>query len=124
MDNNKTTSNTNDCICSYLQSSEGSHNVNGLNTNYKGGELLEELMVLKELKFSVSLLQETNKNWGQIRVYNRIKRSENKVWSKNKFTTSNDPERTNTEFQPGGTAMLIMDKWVSHICNSGRNTLG
>eukprot|EP00957_Ditylum_brightwellii_P144647 11019215-Ditylum_brightwellii.AAC.1 len=48
----------------------------------------------------------------------------NKVWPKNKLETSNSPERTMTEYQPGGSATLITDKWASNIYNSSKDKLG
>eukprot|EP00957_Ditylum_brightwellii_P208890 15359416-Ditylum_brightwellii.AAC.1 len=63
-------------------------------------------------------------NWKQIGIYDKVKKIVNKVWRKNKLTISNSPERTKTEFQLGGTAILITDKWVRHVCHSGSNRLG
>eukprot|EP00957_Ditylum_brightwellii_P062431 4737807-Ditylum_brightwellii.AAC.1 len=34
------------------------------------------------------------------------------------------PEQTKSNFQPGGTATLVRDKWTSYICNSGKDKLG
>eukprot|EP00957_Ditylum_brightwellii_P079977 6082145-Ditylum_brightwellii.AAC.1 len=34
------------------------------------------------------------------------------------------PEQTKSNFQPGGTATLVTDKWTSYICNSGKDKLG
>eukprot|EP00957_Ditylum_brightwellii_P025314 1915590-Ditylum_brightwellii.AAC.1 len=34
------------------------------------------------------------------------------------------PEQTKSDFQPGGTAPLVTNKWISYICNSGKDTLG
>eukprot|EP00957_Ditylum_brightwellii_P012590 951607-Ditylum_brightwellii.AAC.1 len=70
----------------------------------EGVELLEELTVLKELQVAAACLQETNKNWKQVGVYNEIKKVFSKVWRKNKLATSNSPECTSTAYQPGGTA--------------------
>eukprot|EP00957_Ditylum_brightwellii_P190106 14472190-Ditylum_brightwellii.AAC.1 len=36
----------------------------------------------------------------------------------------NSPEHTYTAYQPGGAAMLVYDKWVSHVCDSGSDVLG
>eukprot|EP00957_Ditylum_brightwellii_P087626 6671587-Ditylum_brightwellii.AAC.1 len=72
------------------------NNVNGLSTENGEGGLLEELTVLKDIK----------------------------VCGKNKTATSNSQERTKTEYQPGGTATVVMDKWVSQVCNSGHDPLG
>eukprot|EP00957_Ditylum_brightwellii_P046841 3555215-Ditylum_brightwellii.AAC.1 len=41
------------------------NNVNGFNTNNEDEELLDELSILKEQKFSAGCFQETNKNWHQ-----------------------------------------------------------
>eukprot|EP00957_Ditylum_brightwellii_P069444 5272811-Ditylum_brightwellii.AAC.1 len=42
---------------------------------------------------------------------------------KNKIFTSNSQECTKAEYQPGGTATVAMDKWVSQVCNSQVATL-
>eukprot|EP00957_Ditylum_brightwellii_P138691 10571329-Ditylum_brightwellii.AAC.1 len=34
--------------------------------------------------------------------------------AKKKLETSNSRERTTTDFQPGGTATLITNKWITH----------
>eukprot|EP00957_Ditylum_brightwellii_P149901 11416586-Ditylum_brightwellii.AAC.1 len=34
------------------------------------------------------------------------------------------PERTTTPYQTGGTATFITDKWMSQVCDSGRDKLG
>eukprot|EP00957_Ditylum_brightwellii_P080652 6134163-Ditylum_brightwellii.AAC.1 len=49
------------------------NNVNGFNTINEGGELLDELTIIKELNFSAGCFQETNKNWHQCGVYKKIK---------------------------------------------------
>eukprot|EP00957_Ditylum_brightwellii_P139610 10640863-Ditylum_brightwellii.AAC.1 len=49
-------------------------------------------------------------------VYNNIKKILNKVWKRNKLSTSNSKERTTLEFQPGSTATLVTDRWTSHWC--------
>eukprot|EP00957_Ditylum_brightwellii_P101223 7713766-Ditylum_brightwellii.AAC.1 len=90
----------------------------------EGGELLEELTVLKELQVAAACFQETNRNWKQVEVYNAIKKVFSKAWRKNKLITSNSPEQTPTAYHPGGTASVVFDKWVSQVCNSGSDTLG
>eukprot|EP00957_Ditylum_brightwellii_P085890 6534119-Ditylum_brightwellii.AAC.1 len=94
------------------------NNLNGFNTINDGRELLDELTILKELKFLAGCFQETNKNWQQSGVYEKIKKQFNKVWSKNKLESSNSPEQTTTKYQSGGSATLITDKWASNICDS------
>eukprot|EP00957_Ditylum_brightwellii_P154822 11783137-Ditylum_brightwellii.AAC.1 len=79
---------------------------------------------MKELNIAAAYLQETNKNWLQTGVYNNIKQVLNKVWKRNKLSTSNSKECTTLEFQPGGTATLVTDRWTSHVCNSGRDKAG
>eukprot|EP00957_Ditylum_brightwellii_P039800 3013512-Ditylum_brightwellii.AAC.1 len=90
----------------------------------EGGELLEELTVLKEMQVAAACFQETNRNWKRVGACNAIKKVFSKVWRKNKLVTSNSPERTSTAYQPEGTAAVVFDKWVSQVCNSGSNTLG
>eukprot|EP00957_Ditylum_brightwellii_P092209 7019789-Ditylum_brightwellii.AAC.1 len=63
-------------------------------------------------------------NLKQVKVYNDIKHLFNKVWGKYKIVTSKSQERTKKEYQPGGTATVVMDKWVSQVRNSGCNPLG
>eukprot|EP00957_Ditylum_brightwellii_P007138 542088-Ditylum_brightwellii.AAC.1 len=43
---------------------------------------------MKELNILAACLQETNKNWLQTGVYNNIKKVLNKVWQRNKISTS------------------------------------
>eukprot|EP00957_Ditylum_brightwellii_P175679 13376602-Ditylum_brightwellii.AAC.1 len=100
------------------------NNVNGFNTANDGDEFLEELTILKELKISAACFQETNKNWTKSGVYNNIKRKLFKVWRKNKITMSCAPEWMKSEYQPGGTATLVTDKWSSFVCDTGKDTLG
>eukprot|EP00957_Ditylum_brightwellii_P096155 7325985-Ditylum_brightwellii.AAC.1 len=45
-------------------------------------KLLKELTILKELKVAAACFQETNQNWRQKGVYDKIKKTFNKVWSK------------------------------------------
>eukprot|EP00957_Ditylum_brightwellii_P147624 11242286-Ditylum_brightwellii.AAC.1 len=79
----------------------------------EGGELIEELTVLKELQASAACFKETNKNWKRVGVYSAIIKVFSNVWRKNKLVTSSSPERTSTAYQPGGTASVVFDKWVS-----------
>ena len=69
-------------------------------------------------------MTETNTNWNIPGVYEDIKRKLNKVWKRNKLTTSNSYERTKTKYQPGGTATLITSKSVQRISNAGSDHLG
>eukprot|EP00957_Ditylum_brightwellii_P045721 3468959-Ditylum_brightwellii.AAC.1 len=41
-----------------------------------------------------------------------------------KLETSNSPEYNPTSYQPGGTAALVCNKWMSHVCDSGSDALG
>eukprot|EP00957_Ditylum_brightwellii_P079538 6047680-Ditylum_brightwellii.AAC.1 len=82
-----------------------------------------ELTILKELKISAACLQETNKT-GTGQEYTKNKHIINKVWQKNKLETTSSKEQTKTDFQPGGTATLITDKWLSYVCNLGRDEAG
>ena len=74
------------------------NNVNDFSTLLDGSELLEEFTILKELKTLAACLQETNKNWLQTGVYDKIKWILNKVWQKNKATV---------EFCPLPKAILV-----------------
>jgi len=100
------------------------NNINGITTACNGDEFLEDLTILKEFNVSAATLTETNTNWNIPGVYEDIKRKLNKVWKRNKLTTSNSYERTKTKYQPGGTATLIMNKSVQRISNSGSDCLG
>jgi hypothetical protein len=101
-----------------------SNNINGFVMKNEGGELLEELTVLKELQASAACFQETNKNWKRVGVYGAVKKVFSNVWRKNKLVTSSSGERTSTAYQPGGTASAVFDKWVSQVCASGSDSLG
>eukprot|EP00957_Ditylum_brightwellii_P133447 10174399-Ditylum_brightwellii.AAC.1 len=90
---------------------ESTHNVNGIQLSSTSNELVEELTVLKELGFSQLNLIKTNINWSQGNTYDLVKCSLRKVWSKNKLITSNYREHTESLYQPGGTATVVLDRW-------------
>eukprot|EP00957_Ditylum_brightwellii_P193844 14761019-Ditylum_brightwellii.AAC.1 len=89
-----------------------------------GDEFIDELTILKELKILAGCFWESNKNWRQCGAYDMITKKFNKVWSRSKLETSSSPERNMTQYQPGGTAIFIIDKWLSQVCDSGWDDLG
>eukprot|EP00957_Ditylum_brightwellii_P133448 10174400-Ditylum_brightwellii.AAC.1 len=101
-----------------------SHNVNGLQLSSTSNELVEELTVLKELGFSQLNLIITNINRSQGNTYDLAKCALRKVWSKNKLITSNYREGTESLYQPGGTVTVVLDRWVSMVNDSGKDTAG
>eukprot|EP00957_Ditylum_brightwellii_P121151 9239968-Ditylum_brightwellii.AAC.1 len=100
------------------------HNVNSIHLSSNSNELVEELTVLKELGFSQLNLIETNINWSKGNTYDLAKCALRKVWSKNKLITSNYKERTESLYQPGGTAIVVLDRWVSMVKESDKDAAG
>jgi hypothetical protein len=98
------------------------NNINGISASCD--EFLEELTVLQEYNVSLATLAETNTNWHMPGAYNKVKTKLSKVWKKNKLVTSHTKERTNTNYQPGGTATLLTDKAIFRAHDSGKDKWG
>eukprot|EP00957_Ditylum_brightwellii_P197632 15056328-Ditylum_brightwellii.AAC.1 len=100
------------------------HNVNGIQLSSNNNELVEELTVLKELGFSQINLIKTNTNWSKGNAYDLAKHALREVWTKNKLITRNYKERTELLYQPGGTATMVLYRWVSMVKASGKDAAG
>jgi hypothetical protein len=82
------------------------------------------LHLCHEVGAAAFCLAETNLNWHHTQHHASLKRCLHRNWSASKYQISIPDEVFLGNYQPGGTATLIGDRWTSRVISSGMDPYG
>lgn len=100
-------------------------NINGARTYEQWNTWQRSIQKLNKFNINICGTAETNLEWNQKSIdiaRNHIKRTYHSV----KFTTSNSNDSGRSDYQPGGTSLLVTDKWTGSVISniSDKTALG
>jgi len=93
-----------------------SHNVNTINSSENFIEWQAAGQAFTEYSVGIACLQETNTQWSRP-ILQSVCQVMNKLPTKMaEIATSSSTEVILGNYQPGGTCMIALGRWVSHAC--------
>jgi hypothetical protein len=99
-------------------------NPNGIRPSVTEPEFLFSLHISHEIGVGALCLTETNLNWHHSQHNFALRRCLHRNWQSSKFQTSIPEEKFLSNYQPGGTATIIVDRWTSRVLSSGMDPFG
>jgi hypothetical protein len=99
-------------------------NPNGIQPSVTKPEFLFSLHISHEIGVGALCLAETNLNWHHSQHKFVLKCCLHQNWQSSKFQTSVPDEVFLGNYQPGGTATIVVDCWTSCVLNSGMDPYG
>ena len=101
-------------------------NINGIDTGNGDHSLLQLCQNLQEVGVDVISLTETNVHWQRPHATSNFKRILQETWPKDKIgtCTSESNISSNSDYKPGGTAMISLNKVTSVTINKGEDPSG
>jgi hypothetical protein len=99
-------------------------NPNGIRPSVTNPEFLFSLHLCHEVGIGAICLAETNLNWHHAHHHAALKRCLHRNWQASKFQTSIPDEIFLGDYQPGGTATIVPDRWTSRAISSGSDPFG
>ena len=101
-------------------------NINGIDTGNGDHSLLQLCHNLQEEGVDVISLTETNVHWKRQHVTSNFKRIVQETWPEDKIgiCTSESNISWNSDYKPGGTAMISLNKVTSATINKGEDPSG
>ncbi len=99
-------------------------NPNGIKPSVTEPEFLFSLHLCHEIGIGAICLAETNLNWNNSQHHISLRRCLYRNWKATKFQTSVPEERFLGNYQPGGTATIVTDRWTSRVVTCGSDPLG
>ncbi len=99
-------------------------NPNGIKPSVTEPEFLFSLHLCNEIGAGAICLAETNLNWNHSQHHVSLRRCLFRNWKAAKFETSVPEERFLGNYQPGGTATIVTNRWTSRVVTSGSDPLG
>jgi len=109
---------TSSCFRLFLQ------NPNGLSISSARECLLQDFLTCHSYGTAALSLPETNTNWDLPNIRSQFDAMLCRVWPLWSLCHSKGPEIFNSSYQPGGTATILCDNWISCIISKGEDTLG
>jgi len=94
-------------------------NPNGIKPSVTEPEFLFSLHVCQDIGVGVICLAETNLNWHHAKHKISLRRCLHRNWSSSRIQPSVPNEEFLGNYQPGGTATIIVDRWTSRIITTG-----
>lgn len=98
-------------------------NINGARTYGQWDTWHRSIRKLKKFHINICGIAETNIEWNQ-KSKEKAKSYIRQTFNINQFTTSNSTDSGTTDYQPGGTALIITDNWTGSIKNNITDTSG
>jgi hypothetical protein len=89
-------------------------------TNYS---LLQVFQTCRDYGAAVLCLPETNTNWDQAGQHTIPHTMLHRTWKNSSSQTSRVPENFLSQYQPGGTATVVCDNWLSRIIQKGEDPM-
>jgi hypothetical protein len=99
-------------------------NQNGLSLTYDAISLRDELTTCSQYGPAIVHLPETNVNWNRPDQRMAFKSAVYRTWMNSVITVSRSPEDFLSNYQPGGTATIICNNWISRVTNKGEDHMG
>jgi hypothetical protein len=99
-------------------------NPNGIKPTVTEPDFLFSLHLCQEIGVAAICLAETNLNWNHSQHHVSLRRCLFRNWKSAKFQTSVPEEKFLGNYQPGGTATIVTDRWTSRVIKSGSDPLG
>ena len=99
-------------------------NPNGIHPSVTYPDFMFSLHLCNEIRAGAICLAETNLNWHHSQHHAALRRCLQKNWPASKYQISAPDETFLGNYQPGGTATLIVDRWTSRVIGSGMDPHG
>jgi hypothetical protein len=99
-------------------------NPNGIRPSVTEPGFLFSLHISNEIGVGALCLTETNLNWHHSQHKFALRRCLHRNWQSSKFQTSVPDEIFLGNYQPGGTATIVVDRWTSRVLSSGMDPYG
>jgi len=99
-------------------------NPNGIRPTVTDPDFMFSLHLCNEIGAGAICIAETNLNWHQTKHLVSLRRCLNRNWSASKYQVSIPEEVFTGNYQPGGSATLIVDRWTSRVIKSGMDPFG
>ena len=101
-----------------------SHNVDGLSSSDQKADVLHFMKAIADKAVAVFGIQEPNRNFEQNEVRESFHRIVNKASTHHHGSVSSAKMNWPQEYQPGGTAVSIRNKWATRYLDKGSDELG
>ena len=101
-----------------------SHNVNGLSMSRDQSELRNFAETLDDKSVSLFGLQETNRNFGNRHVLDSFHQAIKSVSTHHHGAVSSARLDWDHDYQPGGTAISVRNKWATRFLSKGSDDFG
>jgi hypothetical protein len=99
-------------------------NPNGLSLSTTNYSLLQDFQTCQEYGAAAICLPETNTNWDLVDQQAILHNILRQTWRNASAQTSKAPETFLSQYQPGGTATIVCNNWVSRIIQKGEDPIG
>ena len=101
-----------------------SHNVNGLSSADQHADVVHVANALADKAVAIFGIQETNRNFERQHMLTSFHRIINKVSTHHHGAVSSAKLQWPNDYQPGGTAISIRNKWTTRYLDKGSDDLG
>jgi hypothetical protein len=101
-----------------------SHNVNGLSCRRDSTDLQDFTNTMRDKGVSVLGIQETNRNFEKTKLVRSFHGSLRGVSTHHKGEVSSARIQWPDDYQPGGTAVSVRNKWATRVLSKGADKLG
>ncbi len=99
-------------------------NPNGLSISWQNFSLQQDLKTCNDYGAAVICMPETNTNWDLPQQRECFTQMLHRTWKTTVYQTSRAPESFLSSYQPGGTATITCDNWVSRLVDRGADPMG
>jgi len=73
---------------------------------------------------AVLCLPETYVNWNIPEQHKALQTALHATWQNSTYSMSKPPEEFISQYQPGGTATVLCENWVSRLIEKGEDSVG
>jgi len=99
-------------------------NPNSIRPTVTDPDFMFSLHLCNEIGAGAICIAETNLNWHHTQHLASLRRCLHRNWSASKYQVSIPEEVFIGNYQPGGSATLIVDRWTSRVIKSGMDPYG
>jgi hypothetical protein len=99
-------------------------NPNGLSLKYKNFPLQNDFYISHDYRAPILSLPETNVNWNLTYQSSIFMSLLHNTWRTSAYSFSKAPKDFLSQYQPGGTATIVCNDWVSRVFDIGEDHLG
>lgn len=99
-------------------------NPNGLKTYDYSGDLLLNLQKCSSIGAGILCLPETNTNWSHPQNKSSFQKALKSIWKHSNYQESSSAETFQSNYQLGGTATVVLDRWTSRVVTKGADPYG